>query len=104
MTAALLGISSNVKLTIGLLLRSRNGAVPRCLASRLLIRAFNADHFECMNKLLSQCQTSVATQEIRLSRGPDHSKEESSRDRGSCVASAPAHACRQAGEWPRRGQ
>jgi hypothetical protein len=41
--AALFGVSSNVKLTIGPRFRNRNGDMQKCLAMRLLTRAFNAD-------------------------------------------------------------
>src|SRR5260221_11966816 len=41
--AALWGTSSNVKLTLGLVPGSRSGAMRKCLASRLLTRALNAD-------------------------------------------------------------
>src|SRR5258708_30014045 len=50
MVAALLGASSKVKLTIGLVFGSRNGMAQRCLANRLLTRALNADQPGCMNK------------------------------------------------------
>jgi hypothetical protein len=46
-------MSSNVKLTIGLVPGSRNGAVRKCLANRLLTRALNADQPGCM-MVLSQ--------------------------------------------------
>src|SRR6202022_2638861 len=38
-------VSSNLKLTTGPLLRSRNGTVQKCFAKRLLTRALNADQF-----------------------------------------------------------
>src|SRR5260370_28728707 len=50
MVAALLGASSNVKLTIGLVFCSRNVVAQRCRANRLLTRALNADQPGRMNK------------------------------------------------------
>jgi hypothetical protein len=55
--AALFGASSNVKLTIGPWFRNRNGDAQKCMAKRLLTRAFSADQsgrmiftrFRCWN-------------------------------------------------------
>jgi hypothetical protein len=67
--AALLGTSSNVKLTIGFVPGSRNGTVRMCLASRLLTRAFNADQAGCMNAL-SQKSDAVADVQPTLNLCP----------------------------------
>jgi hypothetical protein len=42
--AALFGISSKVKLTMGVSLRSRQGSTRKCVASRWLTFAFAVDH------------------------------------------------------------
>src|SRR6202012_75235 len=103
--AALIGASSKVKLTIGPVLRSRNGAGRRSRAKRLLTRALNADHAGCMISVLSPTHTMVAAPGGRSRSGADNSADTNhlpviSRNRRSLLVLPEVEVMRHRGPAP----